>query len=60
MLFNPRASIQQEGFTWQVVRALGAGMQLAIEGLQELPTLLREPRPRPAATFVVLWMIGTL
>lgn len=49
---------RQEGFTWHVVRAIGSGMQLVIEGLQELPSLLREPRPRPAAAFVVLWIIG--
>lgn len=55
---QPHPAKKQEGFTWQVVKAVGSGMQLLIEGLQELPTLLREPRPRPAAAFVVLWIIG--
>jgi len=51
---------QQEGFTWQVVMAIGSAMQLMVEGVRELPSLLREPRPRPAAAFVVLWTLGAL
>lgn len=57
-LSHPNRRHRQEGFTWHVVRAIGAGMQLAIEGLQELPSLLREPRPRPAAAFVGMWIVG--
>lgn len=55
---QPNRRHPQEGFTWHVVRAIGSGMQLAIEGLQELPSLLREPRPRPAAAFVGMWIVG--